>query len=207
MLRRADCEQTVAPLWRQDMETQPILKVNGQKLVPGVGYFCDRLDHVFCLFVSLFVYVLVLVFEECGFWGLWIWKEVECFKWGLMDHLSRNTEDMVLKVISIVGGPAQEVSEEENISIWPRDSFCGILVKSVAAFCPSLKSLPEAKSNVKIIRLITWTKELSKKVQHRLGSVVHSYKEHFDEAQDSKLRKKNTKCMVQVKGHQEVKWS
>jgi hypothetical protein len=25
--------------------------------------------------------------------GLWIWKAVECFKWGLMDYPSRNMED------------------------------------------------------------------------------------------------------------------
>jgi hypothetical protein len=50
---------------------------------------------------------------------------------------------------------AQEVSE--NFSMWPR-VFCGILVKNVAAFCPLLKSLPEAK--VKRLRLIALTKEV-----------------------------------------------
>jgi hypothetical protein len=25
---------------------------------------------------------------------LWIWKTVECFKWDLMDHPSRNMEDI-----------------------------------------------------------------------------------------------------------------
>ncbi|KRY66817.1 hypothetical protein T11_13570 [Trichinella zimbabwensis] len=30
--------------------------------------------------------------------------------------------------------------------MWPRDCFCGILVKNVATFCPCLKSLPEAKT-------------------------------------------------------------
>jgi hypothetical protein len=29
--------------------------------------------------------------------------------------------------------------------MWPRDYFCGILVKKVATFCPCLKSLPTDK--------------------------------------------------------------
>ena len=41
--------------------------------------------------------------------------------------------------------PAQKVSVEKNFSVWPRDCFCGILVKKVAAFCHCSKSLPEAK--------------------------------------------------------------
>ena len=67
---------------------------------------------------------------------------------------------------------AQEVSVE-NFNMWPRDYFCGILVKNVATFCPCLKSLPEAK--VKRIRLIALTKEVSEmsrseeKLKSRLG--------------------------------------
>ena len=45
--------------------------------------------------------------------------------------------------------------------MWHRDCFCDILVKNVAAFCPCLKSLPEAK--VKNFILIALTKEVSKK--------------------------------------------
>ena len=56
---------------------------------------------------------------------------------------------------------AQEVSVEKNFSMWPRECFCGILVKNIAAFCPCLKSLPEAK--VKRLRLIALTKEASEK--------------------------------------------
>ena len=55
----------------------------------------------------------------------------------------------------------QEISEEKNFSMWPRDCSCDILVKNVAAFCPCLKSLPEAK--VKRFILIALTKEVSKK--------------------------------------------
>ena len=39
----------------------------------------------------------------------------------------------------------QEVSEEKNVSMWPRDCSCDILVKNVIAFCPCLKSLPGVK--------------------------------------------------------------
>jgi hypothetical protein len=45
--------------------------------------------------------------------------------------------------------------------MWPRDCSYDILVKNVATFCPSLKSLPEAK--VKRLILIALTKEVSKK--------------------------------------------
>ena len=42
----------------------------------------------------------------------------------------------------------------------PRDHSCSILVRDMAAFCPYLKSLAEAK--VKRFRLIELTKEISK---------------------------------------------
>ena len=60
---------------------------------------------------------------------------------------------------------ALEVSEEKNFSMWPRDCSCDILVKNVTAFCPCLKSLPEAK--VKRFQLIELTKEASEN-QHRI---------------------------------------
>jgi hypothetical protein len=55
----------------------------------------------------------------------------------------------------------QESLVEQNFRMWPRDSFCIILVKNVAVFCLCLKSLPEAK--VKGFILIALTKEVSKK--------------------------------------------
>jgi hypothetical protein len=42
---------------------------------------------------------------------------------------------------------------------WPRQCFCGILVKNVATFCPWLKSLPEAK--VKRLGLVALTLKVS----------------------------------------------
>jgi hypothetical protein len=61
------------------------------------------------------------------------WKVLECFKWGLMGHPSRNKEDFVAKSNLNCAYLAQEVSEEKNFSMWHRDCFCGILVKNVAA--------------------------------------------------------------------------
>ena len=75
---------------------------------------------------------------------------------------------------------AQEISKEKNFRMWHKDWFCGILVKNVATFCPCLKSLPEAK--VKRLGLIALTKEVSKKAQQRLCSLVKSHKEQFEEA-------------------------
>ena len=54
----------------------------------------------------------------------------------------------------------QEVSEEKNVSLWPRDQACDILMKHVAAFCTRPKSLSEA--NVKSFRFIPLAEEISK---------------------------------------------
>jgi hypothetical protein len=67
-------------------------------------------------------------------------------------------EDFVTESDLNCANLAQEVSVD-NFNIWPRDCFCGILVKNVAPFCPCLKSLQEA--NVKRLRLIALTKDVS----------------------------------------------
>jgi hypothetical protein len=67
-------------------------------------------------------------------------------------------EDFIAKGDLNCGSLPVEVSE--NFSMWPRDCSCAILVKNVAAFCPCLKSLSEAKG--KILRLIAFTKEITK---------------------------------------------
>jgi hypothetical protein len=36
----------------------------------------------------------MFLFGGMQIWGLWILKEVECFKWDLMGHLSRKMEDI-----------------------------------------------------------------------------------------------------------------
>ena len=78
---------------------------------------------------------------------------------------------------------AQEISKEKNFSMWHKDCFCGILVKNVATFYPCLKSLPEAKvKRLGLIALIALTKEVLKKAQQRLCSLVKSHKEKFEQA-------------------------
>jgi hypothetical protein len=69
-----------------------------QKLVLGVGI------AVICL--------TMLLFERMQIFGFWIWNSLECFKWGLMGHPSRNMEDFVagsnLNCVDI----AQEISKK-----------------------------------------------------------------------------------------------
>ena len=69
---------------------------------------------------------------------------MESFNWGLEGYASRDMLDFVAESDLHSADPAQEVSVEKNFSMWPRDCFCGILVKNVA-FCPCLKRLSEAK--------------------------------------------------------------
>jgi len=59
----------------------------------------------------------------------------------------------------------------------PGDHSYDDLVKNVAAFCPFLKNLPEAK--VKRFVLIALTKEVSEK-PNRLHPLVYFHEECFD---------------------------
>jgi hypothetical protein len=76
-----------------------------------------------------------------------------------MGHPSRDMEDFVTESDLNCSDLAQEVLVEKNFSMWPRDYFCGILVKNRATFCPCLKSLPKAK--VKRLRLTALTRGVS----------------------------------------------
>ena len=96
-----------------------------------------------------------------------------------MGHPSRNMEDFVAESDLNYADLAQKVSSKKNFSMQPRDCFCGILVKNVAAFCPCLKSLPEAK----VKRLINCTDKGSlRNTHHGLCSLVKSHEEHFKQA-------------------------
>lgn len=55
-------------------------------------------------------------------------------------------------------GLAQEISDEKNISILPRDLSCNILEKKVVCFCPCPKSLFAAE--VKSFGLILLGEEI-----------------------------------------------
>ena len=76
----------------------------------------------------------MLLFEGMWIWGLW--KAEDCFKWALMGHTIRSTEDSVPECVSSCRDLVQEVSEKMTFSMWPREFFNEILVKNVAAFCP-----------------------------------------------------------------------
>jgi hypothetical protein len=93
---------------------------------------------------------------------------MKCFKWNIIGHPRRNIEDFIAECDLNCADLAQEVSVEKNFSVWPRDCFCGIWVRKVAAFCHCPKSLPEAK--MKRFILIALKKEVSK--QPGINSVV-----------------------------------
>ena len=58
--------------------------------------------------------------------GTVVWKAVECFKWGLMGHPSKNIKDFVAHIDLYYAVLAQDVLVEKNVSIGPRDCFCAI---------------------------------------------------------------------------------
>ena len=58
---------------------------------------------------------------------------MECFKWGLNAYASRNMEDFATDNDLNCVNLTKEISVE-NHHMWPRDCFCGILVKNVATF-------------------------------------------------------------------------
>ena len=60
---------------------------------------------------------------------------MECFKWGLMGCHSRNVVNFVAVSDLNCADLAQKVSVE-NFNMWPRDCFCSIWVKNMAAFLP-----------------------------------------------------------------------
>ena len=91
-----------------------------------------------------------------------------------MGHTSRNMEvnDAEFDLMNCWGLP-QEVSEEENFSMLPRDHSSNILLRNMVAFCLCLTILPEAK--VKSFVLMLLAKEISKQLNiDRLCCVVIS---------------------------------
>jgi hypothetical protein len=75
----------------------------------------------------------IILLGRMWIWGLWIWKAVECFKWGLMGYPSGNMEDFVIESNFECAHLAQEVTVE-NFSMNPRDCFYSILVKNMDGF-------------------------------------------------------------------------
>ena len=115
----------------------------------------------------------MLLLEGIYTLGPWIKKAVECSKYCLMGYTSRNLEDSGAKCYLYSRQELhQEVSEEMNFSVLPRDHSY-TLVKNVADFCPCLKSLPEAK--VKNFGLVLLAEDISK--QPSIDSVRGYYGE------------------------------
>jgi hypothetical protein len=56
------------------------------------------------------------------------------FKWGLINHPSRDMENIVEEDDLNYADLDQEVSVENNISMWPSNCFCDVLVKNTGAF-------------------------------------------------------------------------
>lgn len=72
-------------------------------------------------------------------WTLGVTKAVECFKYSLIDHPRKSTEDSDAEGNLNYEGLAQEISDKKNFSMQPTDCSCDILLKIVAAFCPCPK--------------------------------------------------------------------
>ena len=74
--------------------------------------------------------------KECEFWDFW--KEMECFKWGLMGYPSRITEDYVTESFELYRPGTGGFSEKE-FKYEAYRQFYGILGENVAAFhhCPN----------------------------------------------------------------------
>ena len=98
----------------------------------------------------------MLLFGRMWILALWIWKAVECFKWSLMGHPSRNMEDFVAEGDLNCGSLKR--FQRRKILVCGRETVCDILVmNNVAAFCHYPKNLTKAKTLI----LIAWTKDLS----------------------------------------------
>lgn len=67
-------------------------------------------------------------------------KEVQCLKWDLKGHPSRNLEDSAESNVDY-GCPAQADSEENKGGDWAREHSFDILVKNVDAFATYPKNL------------------------------------------------------------------
>ena len=83
------------------------------------------------------------------FGAVWIWYLGLGNQWNalsLMGHTCGSMEDGGAESdLMYYPGLDQNVSEEKNFSMLPRNCSCDILVKNVAAFRHCPESLPEAK--------------------------------------------------------------
>lgn len=95
-----------------------------------------------------------------------------------MGHTSKSMGDRGAKSDLNCGGLfTQDVSEEKNLSMLPRDCSCDILMKKVAAFYPCQGNMPEGKE--KNFGLIPLAEEISKQpiIDCHVVTGVHAYKD------------------------------
>ena len=83
----------------------------------------------------------ILLFGGVWTLGVWVSKAMQWFK-HYMGHSIKNIKDSGAKSDLNCVGLGQEVSE--NFSTLPRNCYCDILVKNMAAFCPYLRILHES---------------------------------------------------------------
>ena len=70
----------------------------------------------------------MFLFGRMWIWELWIWKAMECFKWGLMSHLSRKVEDFV----PVSDLNCADLVQNRRMSVCGLETVLWILLKNVA---------------------------------------------------------------------------
>jgi hypothetical protein len=85
--------------------------------------------------------------------------------------------------------PPQEVSEEKDISKWPRDHAYNILAKNATAFCLCPGNLPEAK--LESFGLMVLAKEVSRQasIDSALWLLVVTLMQIYNEEEQAEQKK------------------
>lgn len=77
--------------------------------------------------------------------GLCKRSAIEQFKQGLVVHTTRNMKESGPEGYVNCKSSSPEDAEENDISIWPRDSSYDILARNISAFCHCCKNIPKAQ--------------------------------------------------------------
>jgi hypothetical protein len=122
-----------------------------------------------------------------------------------MNNPNRTKEGFVALSGLSCAESSQDVSVKKHFIMRPRDCFSGILLKNMTAFCPSLKSVPDAKVNK--LGLMTLVKEISEMPITDFVFWLSLMKSILNKHSKLKKEKKNYIKYIVLKGHWEVKWS
>ena len=142
---------------------------------------------------------MMLLCGETWIWGLW--KAVRCAQLSLVNGLSqeRYGRHWCWGIFQLCR-PGPRGFSGEGFQYVTFKLFCGILVKNVAAFCPCLKSLPEA--NINRHTLISLRKKSQKKKSSvEICSIVQvSWRAFWSSV--ASFKRKSTNWVVQwIKEH------